>query len=194
VGADQARLFVALELPPAVRRELAGWSSAVAADIAGLRGVPAESLHVTLCFLGAQPRSRVPEIAAACRATAGAAPVRLAFGPPLWLPRRRPRVLALGLADETAAGDGGPGGLAHVQSSVAAALAAAGLYRPDPRPFLGHVTVARVGRGPHAPPTGLVAPGIPSFTTDRVTLYHSRLGSGPARYEGLETIVLGATK
>jgi RNA 2',3'-cyclic 3'-phosphodiesterase len=191
VGADQARLFVALELPPVVRAALAEWGSGVAADIVvgGLRPVRRESLHVTLCFLGTQPVSRVAEIAAACRVVARFPAVRLAAGEPVWLPRRRPRVLAIGLGDETG---NGPGRLAEVQSSVAAALQAGGFYQPEPRPFLGHVTVARVAARTRLAPTGLLGPAVPSFTADRVTVYRSLLGSGPARYEAFETVVRGA--
>jgi len=77
-----------------------------------------------------------------------------------------------------------------VQSSVAGALVAAGLYQPETRPFLGHVTVARVPTGRRVTPTSLSAPSVPSFAAERVTVYRSLLGSGPARYEALETVVL----
>ncbi|MFZ0089424.1 MAG: hypothetical protein WAL63_07960, partial [Solirubrobacteraceae bacterium] len=105
----------------------------------------------------------------------------------VWLPRRRPRVVAVELSDER-------GTLAMVQSALAAALSERGYYEPEDRPFLGHVTVGRVGRTAdrrhRGGATALPAPeGLP-FDATRVTLYRSRLGSGPARYEALATVAL----
>ena len=52
------RLFVALEVPPAVREALAAFRDA-AADAEVWRPVPAESLHLTLAFLGRRPETDV---------------------------------------------------------------------------------------------------------------------------------------
>ena len=46
------RLFIAIELSPAVRRELTGMLKAVRERSCGGRFVPPESLHVTMRFLG----------------------------------------------------------------------------------------------------------------------------------------------
>ena len=190
MGADPARLFVALELPSVVRGALADWGSEQVGHVAGLRRVRPESLHVTLCFLGSHPMSAVGEIGVACRAAAGLPAPRLAVGDALWLPRRRPRVLAIELADDSAGGDAGGRRLAALQSAVGAALEAGGFYEPETRPFLGHVTVARVPSGTRVAPVALGPPESLRFDATRVTLYCSLLGSGPARYEALETVVL----
>ncbi len=54
-GAARARLFVALDLPEDAREALAAWGGEVAAPDGAerrLRLIPADALHVTLCFLG----------------------------------------------------------------------------------------------------------------------------------------------
>jgi 2'-5' RNA ligase len=181
------RLFVALELPIPVRDALAARTAAwVAGGPLRLRPVAAPDLHVTLCFLGDQPDTAVAAIGEALGAAlAATAPVRVGFGTPLWLPPRRPRVLAVRLS--------GPDALTAVQARVATALAAGGWYTPERRPFLAHVTVARVpgGSGPAAPGIHDV-PDVPEgrFEAGEVALIRSRLGAGPARYERLVVCTL----
>ena len=138
-GGATARLFVALELPAPIRALLVAWRDpAVAAAGTRVRPLDPGALHATLCFLGAQSEDAIEPIATACAsALAGASPPPAALGPAMWLPRRRPRVLAVGLADTT-------GALAGVQARVAAALVAGGWYRAERRSYLPHVTVARV--------------------------------------------------
>jgi RNA 2',3'-cyclic 3'-phosphodiesterase len=179
-----ARLFVALDLPAEVRNGLVVWAREHAGDLDRLRLVDPASLHVTLCFLGSRPASDVGEIAAACRAAVSGlrSPV-LVVGDALWLPPRRPRVLSVTLADDARR-------LAAVQSALARALVAGGFYEPESRPFLAHVTVARVQREGRPRVTELPAPEPVRFTAGRVTLYQSRLGGGPARYEALAGISL----
>jgi len=189
-----ARLFVALDLPAPVRETLLRWRAPLlAASPDALRPVPAEALHVTLCFLGSRPLAAVDAIAAAvlaaCRAAAGggdagALPGALALGAPLWLPRRRPHALAVAVDD-------GDGALGALQRTLALALAGGGWLRAEQRPFLPHVTVARVRRG--GDPRALArrpldGPPAAPFTGAAVTLYRSRLGGGGARYEALARV------
>ena len=183
---ERARLFVALELPADVRLRLAGWRDAAVHAVPALRPVASESLHVTLCFLGWISSGEVEAIALACRGVAGlpAAPLRVAEG--LWLPPRRPRVLAVALTDRG-------GGLARAQAALSDALAAGGWYEPESRPFLAHVTVARVQRGARVRGAELPAlDGGAEFEGSTVTLFRSRLGRGGARYEGLASVRLDA--
>jgi 2'-5' RNA ligase len=186
VSQDRARLFVALELPEEVRDALVGWRAAALARRDGIRLIAAEDLHATLCFLGWQPEAAIGEIFEACRAGAAQAPPELSLGDALGLPRRRPRVVAVGLRDLR-------GRLAELQGTVSAALQAGGWYRPEQRRFLGHVTVARAGRSTSFSAPALAgAPPPPSlcFRAERVTLYRSRLHRSGARYEALHRIEL----
>jgi 2'-5' RNA ligase len=108
-------------------------------------------------------------------------------GAVLWLPRRRPGVVAVRLAgldrqDER--------WLASLQARLAAELQEAELYAPDRRSFLAHVTVARVRRGTRVRPVALEGPDLEPFALSTVTLFRSHLGRGGARYEPLTRVPL----
>lgn len=181
---ERARLFVALELPGDVRGALFAWAHEHVGSMPRLRVVDADSLHVTLCFLGARPAGEVGEIAAACTdALSGHPAAPLSVGDALWLPPRRPRLLTVELGDDD-------GRLAAVQAALAAALTDGGFYEPETRPFLAHVTVGRVQREGRPRRVDLPAPAPARFRGERVTLFRSRLGNGPARYEALASVTL----
>jgi 2'-5' RNA ligase len=184
-ASERARLFVALELPASARDILARWRAATLRDIPALRPVPVEHLHATLCFLGSRPASQIDEIAAACGVVAGEPAVEPRLAEPVWLPARRPRVLAVRLED-------GSDALARVQAAVSSALVAGGWYAPESRPFFGHVTVARIARDARIKPPRLEPPPAVDVHCSRVTLYRSRLGSSGARYDPLSTVELGS--
>ena len=182
---ERARLFVALELPVSARDILARWRAAALREIPVLRPVPLEHLHVTLCFLGSRPIHEIDAITAACGVAAGEPAVSSRLGEALWLPVRRPRVLAVRLED-------GSGALSRLQAALSGALARGGWYTPESRPFLAHVTVARVAKDTRIRAPGLEGPPAVAVRCSRVTLYRSRLGSGGARYEPLEVVKLAS--
>jgi RNA 2',3'-cyclic 3'-phosphodiesterase len=178
-----ARLFVALELPAAVRDALVAWRGALLAAEPALRPVLADALHVTLCFLGQREERAIEplgEIVAGC-----AGPVEgLALGAPLWLPRRRPRLLAVTLEDHH-------GALGALEERLMDALSADGWQQRDTRPYLPHVTVARVRRGAAPDLAAVLTPPPPcAFGGAAVVLYRSHLGGGPARYEAQRRVEL----
>jgi RNA 2',3'-cyclic 3'-phosphodiesterase len=160
------RLFVALELPPPVAQALVEWAPRDEA----LRSVPLESIHVTMAFLGERPESDVDAITAAMQAVRRpAGEARLARA--TWLPPRRARVLAVELdAPDVVA----------LQADLSAALD----WTPEKRPFLAHVTVARVRSGRKAPRAAL--PPLPeagAFRPGPLTLFRSLLSPRGAHYE-----------
>lgn len=177
------RLFVALELPPLVRDALATWRAQATEGIPGLRGLSGDQLHVTLCFLGWQLATEVDGVSGACRLDRATEPPELSLGEALWLPPRRPRVLAVRLSDAD-------GRLTALQSELSERLHAGGWYEPERRPYLPHVTLARAGRQTRVRAVPL--PGTPpvSFTGERITLFRSRLGPAGARYEPLSRMSL----
>jgi 2'-5' RNA ligase len=175
------RLFAALELPPVVTRALVAFRDA-AADPDVWRPLPAESMHVTLAFMGPRDPDAVEPASAALRAAAGSAP-RLAIAGALLLPPRRARVLCAALEDPD-------GELAALQSRVSDGLAAAGLYTPETRPFRAHVTVARLRPGASAARKAAAEPEPVAFTATTVTLFASRLHPRGARYEALARVPL----
>jgi 2'-5' RNA ligase len=154
------RLFVALDLPEAVRGALHDW--AVSLEDPALRLIAPESLHVTLLFLGESEPVPLPP--------AGAAPLlRIAR------PRRTPRVLAVSLEDPS-------GRAAELHRAV---VETAG-REPETRPFWPHVTVARPRDRRGRPRRGaLPPPPALEFSGAALTLYRSHLGHGPARYEAV---------
>src|SRR3954470_18454697 len=89
----QARMFVALDLPDSVREGIWAWGGEALADPA-LRPVRAESLHITLAFLGLTSEREVERIAAAMGESAGPAPL-IDLGDPVAKPTpRKPRLFA----------------------------------------------------------------------------------------------------
>jgi 2'-5' RNA ligase len=165
-----ARLFVALDLPEEVRAAIP------APPDPPWRRVPAENLHVTLAFLGSRDEEEIPRVAVALEGAV--TPVgTLTLGEVIALPERRPRVLAVRLDDPS-------GACRDCQASVSAALAAAGLYEPESRPWLPHVTIGRARGAVARGGTELEVPPL-SFTPPSVTLYRSRPGRGGAAYESL---------
>lgn len=178
-----ARLFVALELPPPAVAALVAWRDRALAQPGArdaLRAVRRESLHVTLCFLGSLDERAVAPLAAAVAEEAARAGAvgGLALGAPLWLPRRRPRALALALTDHA-------GALGRLQASLAERLADHGWYERERRPYLPHVTVARVRAGQRPPRVALPPDPRAAFAGAAVTLYRSHLAPSGARYEPL---------
>jgi 2'-5' RNA ligase len=172
------RLFAAAELPGEVRAALAGWGAAVGDP--RLRPVGEDSLHVTLVFLGEQPDDAAARLGAAVVACAEG-PVRAGLGDPVWLSPGRPHVLAVGLTDPD-------GALGALRARAVAALGVA----DERRPFLPHVTVARVRRGERIRPAHETLPPVPplSFGIAALALLRSHLGRGPARYEAVAHAVL----
>ncbi len=178
------RVFVALELPETIRAVLVAWRTPILAQAAGLRATAAESIHLTLCFLGWQPEDQIRELGDRCAdAAVGDARLELALGRGAWLPRRRPRVLAVEIEDAS-------GALARLQAALSEALAIGGWYEPESRPYLPHVTLARVGRSARVRPDVLPAPQQMTFAASAVTLFRSRLSPSGARYEPLRTVEL----
>ena len=171
------RLFVALELPPALRQRLAG----LPLDLPGLRRVPPAQLHVTLYFIGESERAEAIGVALA---QVQAAPASLALqGTGRWS-----GVLWAGLRRNAA--------LADLHQRVTQALTSCGL-EPETRPFRPHVTLGRFRA--QRPPARLNAwlkthRGLRSSATPvrEFCLYASELTPAGARYRILQRYPLRA--
>jgi 2'-5' RNA ligase len=185
-----ARLFAALEPPLTAREELAAWGRSVSSALgesgrpeSPLRPMGVDTLHLTLCFLGARPLDELEPLSSAVEALEPASPV-LEVGAPLLLPRRRPRALAVAVADED-------GELERLQADVSRALASVSGWKPPSGRFTPHITVARMRAGG--------APGIPlpptprlRFRPEAVVLYRSFLEPAGARHERIAALELGS--
>lgn len=179
---EAARLFVALELPGAVREALAAWARREVGGRDDLRRVAADALHLTLAFLGDRQLRDVDAIAAAADAAVDG-PVALGLGRPLWLRPRHPHVLTVAISDPA-------GALAALHGRLEAQLATAIGREPERRAFRPHVTVARVRRGARIRPVSLDGPEPVRFGAEAVTLLRSHLGAGPPRYEAVARVPL----
>jgi 2'-5' RNA ligase len=172
-------MFVALDLPEPQRTGLAAWRDELIAGRSDLRPVAAESLHVTLVFLGWQDESAAEAIAAtAFGPAAGVSPPVMRAAEVRPLPPRGPRLFALDLADEE-------GRCTELQDAMSRALAAKRYYRPEKRPFWPHVTLARVKRGARAQPLPDLPPPAEPMEAAELTLYRSTLRPQGAVYDPL---------
>ena len=174
---SKARLFVALDLPAGARDELVAWRGRALRGIEDLRPVAPEALHVTLVFLGYLEEGAIARISELLRPLRVDAPVLAATGVKP-IPPRRPRLVALDLADEG-------GRAAALQAAVSGALEAAGLYEPEQRPFWPHVTLARVRKGARLGHIDVPEPPAAPWRAAALTLYRSWLSREGARYEPL---------
>jgi RNA 2',3'-cyclic 3'-phosphodiesterase len=175
------RLFVAADLPDAVRDALAAEQARIKTALGGsdssLKWVKPEHAHLTLVFLGNVDDARVPAVVDAIAAGIDQPAFEATFeGAGAFPPRGAPQVLWIGIGS-------GARDLVDLQRIVASRIAALGL-RIEDRAFHPHLTLARWresrpadrGRALALAPHGVVA----RAHIDGATLYHSRLApSGP---------------
>jgi 2'-5' RNA ligase len=193
-GKATARLFVAIDLPGAVRERLATWARGAVAG-SGLqahRGVgrplrllEAQALHLTLCFLGSRSAQEIDAIGLAldaCAVDVG----ELTVGAPLWLPPKRPRALAVEVHDDA-------GELGRLRAAVAQAIFTATGWESERRRFTAHITLARMrDRAPGARGSIRDQPHLPAtprlrFIPESITLYRSLSSPAGAVYQALAT-------
>jgi 2'-5' RNA ligase len=195
-GADLPgrRLFYAVPIPqPAIEQIAAVVADVQAQGVPGggrdVRWVRLEGLHLTLRFLGPTLDDRIE---AATQALRGATEGRSAFdisigGGGTFPPHGRPRALWLDVRD-------GEEGLVGLAGEIDRELRHAG-WVLDPKPFRPHLTLARSDGVPAGAAIGARLIGAAEdlevrFGADRVGLYESVTGGGPARYEPVEVVDL----
>jgi 2'-5' RNA ligase len=186
---------VALPLPPEATATIADLVGSVrAAGVPGggrdVRWVRLDGLHLTLHFLGPTLDDRVLPATEAVRAAAAASvPFDVSIGGAGAFPSAgRPRALWLGIRS-------GAADLVELGRVVDETLVAAG-WTFEPRPLSPHLTLARSDGVPAGAAIGerLVAGAADldvTFRADRIGLFESLTGGGPARYEPLEMVALG---
>jgi RNA 2',3'-cyclic 3'-phosphodiesterase len=175
-GSDRLRLFCALRVPDETLDRLVAWQ---AAELPRGRPVPRENLHLTLAFLGGRPAGEVAAIAGALRgAVAGAGAIRLR---------------ARGYRETRSVGmltfDDGGGAAAALAGRLHQALEGLGVYRPEARPWLPHVTVLRFRERPRLRPA---LPDLGEVSPSDAAVYSSLLRPGGARYEVLAPVTVGS--
>jgi RNA 2',3'-cyclic 3'-phosphodiesterase len=178
VGDERIRLFCALRLPAGTVERLVDWQGEELAGVRGIRPVPGEHLHVTLAFLGHRPIGELEAIVGALREAAAGA--------------QRPRLSLRGYRETRSVGmltfDDEDDRAAALAGDLHARLEALGVYEPERRRWLPHVTVLRFRERPRLEPA---LPQLEPFVTSDAAAYLSRLRRGGAQYEVLESMALG---
>jgi RNA 2',3'-cyclic 3'-phosphodiesterase len=175
------RLFVAADLPDAVRDALAAEQARIKAALGSsdpsLKWVKPEHAHLTLVFIGNVEDARVPAVIDAIAADIALPTFDATFeGGGAFPPRGAPRVLWIGVGS-------GARDLVELQRVIASRIAALGLPIED-RAFHPHLTLARWRESRPADRSralAVVARGVVARAhVDGATLYQSRLSpSGP---------------
>jgi 2'-5' RNA ligase len=177
-GRDRLRLFLAFLLPDAAVQRLVRWQQ----DDLGVsdreRVVPPQNLHVTIAFLGSRPASELESITGALRdAVAGAEA-------PVLTPRRYRETRSVGMLvceDEN-------GRAASIAEDVHRRLELLGVYEPEQRPWLPHLTVVRFRDRPRLQPP---IPDLGPVTVSGSAVMHSVVRRSGAQYEVVQSVPLG---
>jgi len=174
---ERIRLFCALRLPDPTLDRLVAWQRE-ALDVPDIRPVARANLHVTLAFLGHRVSGELEGILGALREAAARAELaRLTV-------RSYRETRSVGML----AFDDQGGRAAALAADLQLRLQALGVYEPEPRKWLPHVTVVRFRERPRLHPTlPVLAPFVPSDAA----AYLSRLRPGGAQYEVLESVEVG---
>lgn len=196
MGPANLRLFVAIELSA----EWRDWLGRVATQLRAAPGDPhqlrptpgdayrwvrPELLHLTVCFLGAQPAEHLPAIVRAVDAGAASGPpFHLHLGRPGGFGGRHPRVIWIGVEDPS-------GALPRLRAHLDTALDREEIPF-DRKPLVPHITLARL-RSSGAPVRGL--PTTPSqvpapLPVRQLLLACSHLTLEGPRYEPLHRVGL----
>jgi 2'-5' RNA ligase len=177
-GGERLRLFIALPLPEETVERLVAWQSEALAVARGARIVARGNLHVTLVFLGNRPADDVGAILEAVRASAAEA--------------ERPSLAATGYRETRSVGmvvlDDEAGRATRLAERLSARLERLGVYEPERRPWLPHITVLRFRERPRLSPD---PPDLSRVSPSEVALYHSVLRRSGAQYEIREAVSLG---
>lgn len=183
------RLFVALEIPHAVRREVGRRMARLRDRLPRARWVDSEILHLTLLFFGQVDAEGVPGLAAALRgAFAKHPPLELRLeGGGTFPPRRPARVAWVGM--ET------PADLVALQADATAAAVESIGFAPEDRPFHPHVTLARCEPFWPREAAEKFAAGFPGavgppWVADHGVLFESKLSPKGPRYRPVELLPL----
>ena len=176
-GDERIRLFCALRLPDETLDGLGAWQRETL-DVPGVRPVTRANLHVTLAFLGHRLARELEGILGALRESAARSQ------PPRLTVRSYRETRSVGML----ACDDEEGRAAALAADLQQRLQALGVYEPERRKWLPHVTVVRFRERPRLEPA---LPALEPFVPSDAAAYLSRLRPGGAQYEVLESVEVG---
>jgi 2'-5' RNA ligase len=193
-GPEQIRSFVAIELPEEAKKGLARLRKQLERDEHKfVKWVDPRGIHLTLKFLGNIPSKRVTEITEAMgKAVEGISPFRLEIsGLGAFPSLKQARVLWVGIGGELDQ-------LSTLQQNIDSVLAALGFAREE-RPFVPHLTLARVREGASLPERRSFGELVGSaafedkypIEVEAVRLMRSQLTPAGALYTCLSVVGLG---
>ena len=177
-GRERLRLFCALRLPAAAVDELSSWQADTFAN-AGVRVLGREQLHVTLAFLGHRPAGELDAIATELGDAARAAePATLTVNG-----YRETRSVGMLVCEDEG------GRAASLAADLHRRLERLGVYEPERREWLPHITVVRFRTRPR------LQPSLPELevVTSEAAVYMSVLRPSGAQYEVLQSVALGGS-
>jgi 2'-5' RNA ligase len=132
------RLFVAIDIDSSIRAAIAQFMEGVRGFAPDVRWVSAQSLHVTLKFIGEWPPARLDELKTAL-SRVGGTPCSIAFSGAGFFPTvKSARVFWIGI-------EAGPE-LAALAAAIDSATSQLGI-ESERRQFTPHLTLARAGSG-----------------------------------------------
>jgi RNA 2',3'-cyclic 3'-phosphodiesterase len=189
------RLFVGIELADEMKSAVDAAASRLRAALLrstpqlDARWVDLHHIHVTLWFIGEEPDDRARAIVSSLEPPLATQAFDLAVGGfGAFPPSGPPRVIWLGVAR-------GGDELRSLHAEIGARLQPLG-FEPEPRPYTGHLTIARVKdpRRARGRDIRTAAAGFPDVVAtsrvDTVTLFRSRLSPKGAQHEPILRIPL----
>ena len=191
---EQIRSFIAIELPEEAKKGLARLRRELERnEHKFVKWVDPQGIHLTLKFLGNIPSKRVTEITEAMKKVAqGISPFHLEIsGLGVFPGLKQARVFWVGVGGELDR-------LSGLQQNIDSALAALGFAREE-RPFVPHLTLARIREGASAPEKRSFGELVGSATfedkypieVEAVRLMRSQLTPAGAIYTCLSVVGLG---
>ncbi len=191
------RLFVGVDIDEPIRERIRTFTDGVRGFAPDVRWVGAETLHVTLKFIGEQPPEKLDRLKQALSGLRGTASTIGFRGYGFFPTPRAARVFWIGIEADA--------NLAGLACSVDQATATLGVEQEN-RSFTPHLTLARAGSGrPRWKPedrantvfrrlqeklAALPAPEFGTMTARDFFLYESKLSPSGARYTKLERFAL----
>ena len=191
------RLFVALDLDPDIRTRIAQFMDGVRGFAPDARWVSAESLHITLKFVGEWPTERLEELKRALAGVRGQ-PAEITFSGAGFFPApKSARVFWIGI-------QAGPE-LASLAAAIDTVTSALNI-ESEKRAFAPHLTLARTGSGrPQRMSSdrgnasfkrlqeklaAMPAPAFGTMSPREFFLYESKLSPKGAQYTKLQSFPL----
>lgn len=191
---EQIRSFIAIELPEEAKKGLARLRRELERDEHRfVKWVDPGGVHLTLKFLGNIPSKRVAEITEAIRTAAqGISPFHLEIsGTGVFPSVKQVRVFWVGVGGEVDK-------LSRLEQNIDSALTALGFAKEE-RPFVPHLTLARIREGTSPPERGSFGELVRSailedkypIEVEAVRLMRSQLTPAGAIYTCLSVVRLG---